>query len=376
MEKTSQIKLYDNISECCGCSACVSACHSNAISLKRNEDGFYSPSIEYDKCVHCGLCMRVCDFKKTSTKFNDIKQQRIYAVKNICSDILEKSSSGGVFYEIAKQVLDTFGVVYGAAFDDNFIVKHCRITDAEEIGRLMGSKYVQSDTNGVFNDVISDIKTGRNVLFSGTPCQVAGLKKLVRVKKIDDSKLLTIDIICHGVPNSEIFQNYLSKLENTNNSNLTSFTFRNKKNGRIQEIRAEFKNGNVYEASTTKDPFYRLFLYDFILRDSCFNCPYTSMERVADITLGDFWGYNGSLEKNMGISLVLINDAKGAETWECLKDHFLFEETTKETCQQSPLLKPAKKPMFRAYVMKSLKRGKWATVNIITNLIRVIKHFG
>lgn len=359
-------------SECCGCSACVSICNRDAIHIQMDENGFYFPFINDEKCISCGLCTATCTFENRI--LNSTQNQKIYAAQNINESILRQSSSGGVFFEIAKHVLSEGGVVYGATYDKNFKVHTIEVDCLDNLPKLMGSKYVQSYIDS-YRQIMNSLRKGKKVLFSGTPCQVDGCLSYLKQKHIDIGNLLTIDLICHGVPSAGIYMNYLNILKKIFQSKLSSYSFRDKGSGKVQAIKAVFANGAVYRAGTSQDIYYRLFSYDYILRECCYKCPYTNFNRVADITLGDFWGYKGRLDIKKGISLVLVNTNVGSRIWKEIEKHFSVEECSKDTCLQGPLMHPARKPNGRGLVMFLLKRRLWKPVNALMWVKRIYYHF-
>ena len=306
-------KLYINKEDCCGCSACLSICPKHAIYMKHDEKGYLYPEIRKDSCVNCGLCEKVCPLKdkEKNKKFEKIA----YGVKNKDEHERAKSSSGGVFVEVAKYILNNDGVVYGVEMNNDFQVKHGRATTIEDARKFQGSKYVQSDKHSIFCMVQKDLKEGKEVLFTGTPCEVAGLKKYLR-KEYDN--LYTLDLICHGVPSSELLNAFLKGKEKLYSSQITELKFREKEYGwRNQELYIKFENGRIYHAPIWVDNFYRLFTNNYILRDSCYACRFSSMERQGDITIGDFWNLknaNEAFEDKLGVSSVIINSEKGEES--------------------------------------------------------------
>lgn len=225
-------KLYINKEDCCGCSACLNICPKHAIYMKHDEKGYLYPEIRKDSCVNCGLCEKVCPLKdkEKNKKFEKIA----YGVKNKDEHERAKSSSGGVFVEVAKYILNNDGVVYGVEMNNDFQVKHGRATTIEDARKFQGSKYVQSDKHSIFCMVQKDLKEGKEVLFTGTPCEVAGLKKYLR-KEYDN--LYTLDLICHGVPSSELLNAFLKGKEKLYSSQITELKFREKAYGwRNQEL--------------------------------------------------------------------------------------------------------------------------------------------
>lgn len=337
--------LFENKNICTGCGCCEKLCPASAIKLREDEKGFLYPKIIEKYCVNCGICKRNCpNISKNSSKNDNLK---IFAMKNKNSNIRLSSSSGGFFFEYAKIILDLGGVVFGASYNSINEVIHICVNDLEDLNRLQGAKYVQSDLRNSYSDILDALKKDKYVLFSGTPCQVAGLISYLTSKKVSLEKLFTCDLICHGVPSPKIFKDYLNSLEKSFNSSIKTINFRHKENDYTQNIKITFENGKEYISNYFKnDYFYKLFLDNVILRESCFNCKYANLDRVSDITIGDFWGIEKSIsnfdDKN-GVSLVLINSEKGKIIFEKLKDNFEYVETSEENCLQHNLVSPTPK---------------------------------
>lgn len=255
------------------------------------------------------------------------------------------SSSGGMFTAVSDLILDRGGVVYGAAFDENFTVRHQRAETRKGRDRFRGSKYVQSDLGDTFSQVKKDLLDGREVLFTGTPCQVAGLKNFLNQSKVDRFKLYSCDLVCHGVPSPKIFHDYFAFMTGKYHSSAESLTFRYKPPGwRAQAMRISFKNGKKYIADAGSDLFYRLFLPNLILRDSCYACPFASVDRTGDLTIGDFWGIEKSMpdfEDEKGVSLVLVNTEKGRRLFEAVKNALIFQPSSLHDCLQPTLERPS-----------------------------------
>ena len=338
------MELVNNKYNCTGCGCCEKLCPNSAIKMKEDEKGFLYPEIINKYCTNCGICKKNCPNIEEKI---DNREIEIYAMKNKDNQIRETSSSGGIFWEYASIILKNNGVVFGAAYNELHEVEHIKVENIEELYKLQGSKYVQSIIKNTYNEAGEFLKKGREVLFSGTPCQIEGLKNFLNKKKIDNSKLYTCDIICHGVPSPKVFKDYLKDLEQKYNSKIKKINFRYKEDNYTQNIKIDFCDGERYISNYFKDDyFYKLFLNDFILREACFECKYTSFNRVADITIGDFWGIEKSIKNfddKKGVSLVLINTSKGKEIYEKIKDKFEIEKTCKENCIQDNLVKPRDK---------------------------------
>ncbi|AZV55537.1 Coenzyme F420 hydrogenase/dehydrogenase, beta subunit C-terminal domain [Clostridium sp. AWRP] len=341
------MKICDD-SSCTGCMMCIDICNQKAISAVEDEQGFMHPSIDSDKCVECGLCVSRCpvNYQKKNKK-----AEKVFACwqKNVESRLA--STSGGAFLTIAERIIQGGGVVYGAAFDDLMRVKHIRTLNMQEVKKLRGSKYVQSNTKNIYEQVKNDLKVGRKVLFSGTPCQVAALQNYL---KINYENLFFIDIVCHGVPSPMIFRDYLKCICEKNHSKITELNFRYKKPcWSVFSMKAKFKNGSEYIASKFKDPYLHFFLLrDLTLRKSCFECHFSSPERTGDITLADFWNYRAykfsQRGSERGVNLVLTNTKKGEQLLCSLASELHIEEHTwKEAFESNKqLLEPNKKPVL------------------------------
>lgn len=334
--------LFNQKQDCCGCSACVTVCPKGAVAMQQDEQGFFYPFIDQNRCIHCNQCHSVCPFKSEN---NTYSKPDIYAIKHKNENIRKNSSSGGVYAALSNYVLNQGGAVYGAVYDGHFTVKHSRAATKQERDRQISSKYVQSKMDHIFSAVKQDLTAGILVLFSGTPCQIAGLKNYL---KKEYSNLILCDIICHGVPSPKIFEDYKIKQENKYHSKITSINFRGKQIAHsVQDMLITFQNGKKYSKTAYFDDYYMLFINNFTLRPSCFHCPFTSMERVGDITIGDFWGLSKSMpqfEDYLGVSLVLANSSKGKELLENCKQHFEMYASNAENCVQTPLLRPQAKP--------------------------------
>lgn len=300
--------------DCCGCSACVQRCPKQCISMAEDEEGFLYPQVDTSKCVDCHLCEKVCPVINQDEARTPLK---VYAAKNSDDEIRLKSSSGGIFTLLAEQTIKDGGVVFGARYDTEWNVIHDYTETIEGLSAFRGSKYVQSNINRSFFEVKTFLESGRNVLFSGTPCQVAGLKLFLR-KNYDN--LLTLEIVCHGVPSRNVWRNYLKELIDLKKiSNIKSINFRDKKygwNGYNFSITYIKKKGKLVTLSMPhgENSFYRGFLNHLYVRPSCYQCPAKSGRSKADITIADFWGIDKlypSLDGNRGYSIVCANTDKG-----------------------------------------------------------------
>ena len=327
---------------CCGCTACYAVCPKKAISMCQDEEGFQYPVVDQGKCVNCGLCIKKCPLiRENAAKDTEC----FYAVINNQENVRAASSSGGAFSALAQHVVGCNGVVYGAAYDAEFAVRHIR-TDADTWERLRTSKYVQSDMGDIFLQVKADLQQGRMVLFTGTPCQIDGLKN--SLSDINTANLITCDLICHGVPSPRIWREYLTQLKKETKKEIAKINFRNKSEHgwHNSTLRIESVDGAVLaDEQQSQGFFFRLFFSHLILRPSCNSCHYANLKRVGDITIGDYWGvekHYSQLDDNKGISLVMVNTAKGLETMEEIKKNCTVIPVAKEECMQPNLEAPAK----------------------------------
>lgn len=296
-------------SECCGCESCIQACPTQCISPRRDSEGFIYPKVDVSKCINCGLCERVCP---QLLEENSRKPIKSLAAINYSKEVRFKSSSGGVFTAIACKVIEEGGIVFGACFDENWNVVHARVEEVSELGKLRSSKYVQSRIDTTFAEVRENLRAGRQVLFSGTPCQVSGLKLFLRKPY---SNLLTIEVACHGVPSPLVWDTYLK--HKIDKQRIGSIMFRDKSRGweNYQLKITDKENRTVYKKGSIYDPYMSCFLRNISIRPSCFHCNSKSGRSGADILLGDLWGCEEiapDFFDNKGTSLVLVYSENGA----------------------------------------------------------------
>lgn len=331
--------------DCCGCTACEEICPVHAIKMEVDQEGFYYPVQNEDKCIHCGLCDRVCGFEPGKKALN----QKAYGVKHISEQQRKASRSGGAFVAFSDQILARNGSIYGAVMKSDFSVRHSRAISKSERAQMQKAKYVQSDLRGIYPQVAEDLKNGQVVLFTGTPCQVSGLKHYILEKNIPDEKLFTCDLICHGVPSPLVWSDYLKYIESHYHQKIKVAEFRDKSFGwdtHCESFVLERRKKKVVSRAYT-DLFYQHIMF----RPSCANCHFANMNRVGDITLGDFWGierHDASFNDNKGVSLILVNSNKGAELFEKAKDNLIYFECSPEDCLQPTLQKPSRESPKRS----------------------------
>ncbi len=310
-----------NPSLCSGCNACYNICPKQAIMMQENVEGFKYPQIDKKKCINCGLCLKVCPINIPQYK-NNPDPDCFAAAAN--DSLRQDSSSGAIFPLLALSFLKNGGVVCGAAFNESMEVEHIIIDNEDDLTKLKGSKYVQSNTKKCYSQIAKLLNKGNNVLFSGTPCQVAALNAFLQ-KKYDN--LLTIDIVCHGTPSPLVYKKYLSELTAFNNEKILNTNFRNKIKGWTPYYLTTKTTITTYSTEVRQSDFMQAFLKNLSLRKSCATCPFATLPRQGDITLGDFWKiekYNSKLNDNKGTSLVLINSDKGNSCFKQIKNQLKF----------------------------------------------------
>lgn len=317
-------------SQCCGCEACRNVCPKQCITLKEDKEGFLYPEINVTTCIKCGLCERVCPMLLQSNKGR--MPVAVYAAKHKDDNIRLVSSSGGAFTFLAEKVIEQGGVVFGARFDENWQVVHDYVETKSKLSLFRGSKYVQSRIGNSYQQVQQFLKSGRLVLFTGTSCQILGLKLFLR-KQYDN--LLAIDVICHGVPSPKVWTKYLNEVSFGHNSQITDISFRNKKNG-WHHYFLSIKNNEEVELSNIfpfSGVYSRLFLSDLILRPSCYDCPAKFGKSGSDVTLGDFWGIENVIpefDDDKGCSVVLAYNSKLLNLFEEMEKREVSYELVKQ----------------------------------------------
>lgn len=347
---------------CCGCRACGQICPVTAIAFQSDTEGFIQPHIDSTICINCGKCLKICPIENPNVF--DQAQQIGYAAKITAKNHLAHSSSGGIFYALAKTTIDNGGFVCGCGTDHDFMPVHRMISDLKEIRNLQGSKYVQSDMNTIFTQTRERLEEGSSVLFSGTPCQIAGLRNFLGK---DYPQLYCIDLICHGVPSRKLYAAYLEWLGKNRGGKVIRHEFRNKQRHKWSlTMRAdiEMHGGKVKKLirMASLDPYYHNFLQGTTYRESCYKCPYAQPKRTGDLTIGDFWGVEKThphLYDINGVSCVLINTNKGKLLWSKATPLISSEQVTIEAIIKfnGNLQYPTKRPALRDQIYKRLNRG-------------------
>lgn len=308
---------------CCGCGACANKCPKGAISMKSNKEGFLHPEIDKNLCVECGACEKACPGLGPAKNANN--KPIAFIVQHKSDAIRYQSTSGGAFTAIAEEIISRGGVVFGAAMNDELTVKHVCVNTIENLARFRNSKYVQSETGDCYKEAKKRLASGQWVCFSGTPCQINGLYKYLGK---DYDTLIAVDVVCKSVPSPLVFKKYIEHKKGIE-GNISDVVFRDKKRGFLYCTMAHYAShedrqlsNDVYRRGSESDEWLRLFLSGRISRRSCMNCPYQTMERVGDFTLGDIWETGHTqLDDNKGSTLVHVWTEKGKSFLDSIKSN-------------------------------------------------------
>ena len=319
----------ENKVNCTSCSACVNICPQNAIIMEEDKEGFKYPKIIEEKCIKCGMCSKVCPMiEKYKNKDKYYKTPKVMAAWTKEEEIRLDSTSGGVFTELAKEILENDGYVCGAIYDKDWTVKHIVTNKLEDLSEIRSSKYLQSNINLVFREIKEKLQDGKKVLVCGSPCQIQGLNKFLGKEY---GNLITCDFICRGMNSPKIFLKYIHSLEKKYNSKVIKVKFKNKTFGWHNfATKIDFENGKKYIQNRYCDSYMIGYLnYNAFMRPSCYDCKFKGLTRTADITLADFWGIENiepKLDNNQGTSLVMLNSKKGSDFFKKLNERIFFKE--------------------------------------------------
>lgn len=369
------IQILDK-SQCCGCTACVSICPKQCITMREDEEGFLYPVVDSSHCIDCNLCKKVCPELYPKEMREPL---HVYAAKHKNEQVRLASSSGGIFTLLAEKIIDEGGVVFGVRFNNNWDVVHDYTETMEGLAVFRGSKYVQSYMGDCYLKAKSFLEQGRKVMFTGTPCQIAGLKNFLRK---DYDNLLTVDVVCHGVPSPKVWQVYLDEIARKGGKNsvlshpivekteINHIDFRSKSIGwkkfsfalTLSKATADGEKNTVLLSSIfTENPYMNAFLSNLSLRPSCYDCPAKSGKSGSDITIADFWGIEDVLpefDDDKGISLVLSYSEKGGR-WLAGLDCECIEVDYRSAQRMNPLISTSvSKPINRAFFFRQLIRKK------------------
>lgn len=319
-----ELNMNIPVKNCSSCGACANVCGRNAISMQLDVEGFYRPVIDLEKCVECGACERICPWNNEVLNPNkSSKNPQTLAAFAKDESIRLQSSSGGIFSILAERILENGGVVIGVAQITPTHFGHIVVENKEDLGKLRGSKYVQADANFIYKEVRSLLKSGRKILFSGTPCQVAALYAVLG-NAAASVNLFTVDIVCHGTPSVKVFEKYIKELEKEESAIVETSRFRDKRKGwNGYMLQHCFKSGKSVSEYHNQSKYMRLFLSRICQNLSCDDCHYRKLPRVADITLGDYWGvskYHPEMDDDKGTSVVLLNTEHGVDLFNSISD--------------------------------------------------------
>ena len=350
--------VLKNINGCTGCRACEKVCAFGAVSMVQDEEGFLYPRIDREKCTDCGMCRKICPAE------NDVEHNyslKIFAAINKDKQVLLDSSSGGAFTALADIVFRKGGVVVGCTLDEDFYASQAIVSNKEELKECRGSKYVQSDTKDTYKDVKELLENGRYVLYTGTPCQIAGLKKYLNR---DYENLLTADFICHGVPSPKLFAEHIKWLEKKNGHKIMKYRFRSKI--------SSYKFGLYYyyylvepvkmvSGSAVLDPYYFAFLNAKTYRECCYQCQYAEEKRVGDFTFADYWSvekFHSDIDSENGVSILMFNTAKGLSYLEQAENEMNLIPSRMEWIKEINynLNRPAERPKERSEIYKDIQK--------------------
>lgn len=365
-----------NKTNCCGCGACVLACPKKALTLQPDEDGFLYPVLDEALCIHCDRCSKVCTYQNQEPRGSIQETYAAYA-EGIDRSL---SASGGVFAGLAKAVLARRGSVFGSTLtsaEEGLSVHHISIQTEEELPKLQGSKYVQSSIGKTYREAKSLLDQGISVLFSGTPCQIAGLYGFLGK---DYDNLYTVDIVCHGVPSGKMFQDYLKFEETKRKGKIVDYRFRDKSQGwkLFGKMTIEDRSGTRQDVlfEPEESSFYQLFLNGYTYRENCYSCPYAGSHRSGDLTIGDFWGIEvvqpellkengGPLDESKGISCVIVNTEKGRKLLTDTSEIQLFASTFENArkyngqLREPSKIKPERESVLNLYKKSYNDLEKW-----------------
>lgn len=350
--------------ECTGCTACASVCPKQCIKMKEDENGFLYPFLIYpEKCINCSKCEKVCPVLEKQKGKKEVPIA--YAAFSKNEKIRRESSSGGIFSEVANVVISQGGIVYGAAYDDQFDVCHICVDTADDLWKLRGAKYAESNLGDSFLDILERLKIGQKVLFSGTPCQVAGLKSFLGMEY---DNLFCIDFVCHGIPSPMVWKSYVEyRAKKDASGELPKrINLRSKHTGWSRYHYSnvyQYEDGTEYSELSSESLYMKLFVGDYISRVSCENCKFKGYSRVSDITLGDFWGIwdiDPDMDDDKGTSVILVQSEKGYWLWNTISDKVESKKVSLEEAsrQNQSMIQSAKSNPKRKNVLERIKKRR------------------
>lgn len=347
---------------CNGCGACSLVCPVNAITMVEDDEGFLYPQIDKSKCIKCDKCKKSCG-NVNEKKMGD---EKAYIAINTSKEELDISSSGGMFYILAKYVIKRNGVVCGVTYNENLEAVHEFAENLEECKKFCGSKYVRSNLQDSYQKTKEYLEKGKYVLFTGTACQVSGLKSYLNGKYYE--RLILCDILCHANPSPKVFRMYIQNLESIKNKKVKTINFRDKETGwKNQTPIIEYEDGEKEAESS----YFKAFVTELINRPSCYSCQFATKRRITDFTIADFWGIekiDSSISTKDGVSLLTVNSQKGIEVFENIKNDLFFKETDYDKATAFNHYKNVKENRKRKKFFNELICGKINKDNLIINL--------
>ena len=371
------MKLADR-KHCTGCGACADVCPASCIAMKTSEEGFLFPEVDESRCIDCNACGNACHVLNPPEKR---LPETVFAAWARDDSIRTSSSSGGVYSVLGEYVLENGGVISGCRFDGDMVLKHELCDQPGGTVRFRGSKYVQCFTDGVYRKIKQELIKGKTVLFTGTPCQVAGLLTFLGRPY---EKLITCDLVCHGVPSQKIFRSYLERHRLSPNPDHSVIAFRDLKGWGDFYIRISEQEDIQWRSDDTTNEFIRAFLSGYDYNEACYECPYARVERTGDLTLADFWGLGKSIpfdgDSSKGCSLILVNTEKGSKLLQAIQDKLFLEKRTLEEARQgngqlrNPVLRQPMRDVFYQMDWDSIARKiNYGKSSPLRNLLRSCK---
>lgn len=354
---------------CVGCALCANLCPKDAITMVWNKYGFLEPEVNTEACINCGMCLRQCPALEESEQAEKAENHPIaYGAWMKDEDILQQSSSGGIFTALARSVLNEGGIIFGVVWQTPDTAVFTSAETEEELAAMRGSKYVPAIVGKIYRQVKHELKKNRRVLFTGTPCQVYALKKYL---KTIPENLLTVDIVCHGTPSRLILQKYIQEEETKQNKKAIKISMREKPEGWYQgysHVAIYYSDGSRCGYRANVDSFYQLFMSDTMLNTNCYRCPHRTTSRPGDISICDYWGvanYHPDWPLAQGISGVLVNSERGAEAVESIKEQLIIHPTKSQHImnRQCPEVLPY--PVNRELIFNTLRNGSLKDTKLI-----------
>lgn len=328
---------------CTGCQACRLICPKHCITMQEDARGNTYPVVDESLCIDCNNCQKVCpSLNPPQFSLNPIK---VYAGWAKDKSARKYSTSGGISYVLSKHFLTNGNSFCGVIWTENGAI-HKISSDISDVKLFQGSKYSHSDVKQCYKEIKEILQSDRKVLFTGTPCQVAALRKYLRK---DYANLYTVDIICHGVPSRRVLRDRIHYIENENGKKVVEMRFRDKQPDQLHTCcKYTFQDGTYVLHEYSKDFFFRSFVDNYALRENCFNCQYSKIQRVSDLTIADFWSYQPKSMKfyhyELGVSILVVNSIKGTELIDLIKDDILYEERKYQECANRNMYGPQIKP--------------------------------